>query len=168
MPSSSTLSSQLLAQPLDLLAKVALELQRRPAGFGLRPVHLPVVDDRAPAEHRLLDLLREHRSDGAEVVADRVDLLGDAPEEVEVAVERAWLRASRSPRSTKWWISTTGDGWPWRSMRPLRCSSRWARRDLQVDHAGGTGAGGRCPRWRRRSPAGCGPASDRAAPGTRP
>ena len=33
-------------------------------------------------------------------------------------------------------LARSGDGWPWRSMRPLRCSSRVGReRDLHVDHA---------------------------------
>ena len=78
---------ELLAQLLDVLAKIAFQLQRCPAGPCLCLFDLPIVHDLTPAEHGFLDLLRQHRSGGAQVVANGVDLLGDAPEKIEIAIE---------------------------------------------------------------------------------
>ena len=51
-----------------------------------------VVERRAAAEHRLLDLRGDHRTGAPEVLADLLDLRHHAREEIEIALERPALR----------------------------------------------------------------------------
>src|SRR5262245_61323313 len=82
---------ELIAEPFDLLAQISLQPQGSSTGLCLGSLDLSVVHCFTAAQHRLLDLLRQHGAGCPEVVANRVDLPGDAPEEVEVAIERARL-----------------------------------------------------------------------------
>ena len=129
--SSSRLSSQLRRAASRARSRIA-PLRARAGAHARSPSLLGrVVVERAPAaEHRLLDLGGDHRAGAAEVLADLLDLATTRREEVEVAFERPGPLASTSAllasrRCTKWWTSTSSARWPWRSMRPLRCSSRF-------------------------------------------
>ena len=67
--------SQAQAQPVDLLAEVALECRRCPAAARRRGRSIASSSSVRPVpEHRLLELRLQHRAGAAEIVADRVDL----------------------------------------------------------------------------------------------
>jgi hypothetical protein len=78
-----------LTQPSDLLTQVALELEhpslrRALLGlFGLQPTTMP--------RHGLFDLGGDHRAHVAEIVTDRLDLLGRHRQELQVGLQRARL-----------------------------------------------------------------------------
>ena len=81
-----------LAQPLALLAQVALDLLQLGAGAGSSASSGTSLEPCLAAEHRLLDLAGEQLAGDADVVLDLHPLARHADEELEVALERARRR----------------------------------------------------------------------------
>lgn len=73
---------------LQLRAKLALELEEFPDGFGVF-LGAAGVQLAAVAEHGFFDLMCDDRADFTEVLADGLDLEGGAGEELEVGFELA-------------------------------------------------------------------------------
>ncbi len=88
-----------LAALLEVVAQARQALPHPPLLTDQRPqrprvAEAALVERPPPAQHRLLDLRRDHRGRAAQVLADLLDLAHHAREEVEIALQGAVGRSA--------------------------------------------------------------------------
>jgi|1186.fasta_scaffold345314_3 hypothetical protein len=103
---------------VDDLVAVHDLLPYRPRRSGV-----DVEGGRRPAQHPILYRLRENGVDAAEVLLHLRHLAGDPGQELQVGLVRISAGLLTDPDEV---VDLRVCRWPYRSMRPIRCSSLFA------------------------------------------